>query len=90
MDLVSSRLFFCLFLKRKAILSGLGSLPGRRSTWDNGGDVRGCSLRPGPGKCYLDGGDMQARAGEMYSGHSELVGAHRGANTVCCSACVLL
>ena len=66
MPLVSSRLFLGLFRKRKAILSGMGNPPERRSKKDIGGDERGCNLQPGPDKFYLDGGDMQANRRGVY------------------------
>lgn len=65
MDRVSSRLFFCLLRNRNAMLSGRASRPERSSLARNGGggDVWGGGLGPGPRRCYLDGGDMQAGVG---------------------------
>jgi hypothetical protein len=65
---VSSRLFFCLFRKRKAMLNGLGSFPARVSMWDGGEGVRGGNLRPGPESCYLSGDDMQAIGANLWLG----------------------
>jgi hypothetical protein len=75
---VSSRLVFCFCRKRNAILRGEGSFPARTSGYDGGGR-RGCSLRPGPGSCYLDGDDIQAIAGEINILISALLMACRGA-----------
>lgn len=36
-----------------------GNAGERRSRWDVGDEVRGCSLQPGPDSSYLDGAEMR-------------------------------